>query len=72
MENKQPRKYNRSIEAQDVGKRIDAWIAGEFPEFSRTYIQRLIKGGQIRVNSQFIRPNYRLTKMDFLEIENPF
>ncbi|NLK51699.1 MAG: RluA family pseudouridine synthase [Syntrophomonadaceae bacterium] len=71
MNSKKSSWYTRSIAVEDVGKRIDAWMVFQFPEFSRTYIQKLIKGGQIQVNGQSVRPNYRLSRADFLEIEIP-
>ncbi|MCF7792071.1 MAG: RluA family pseudouridine synthase [Victivallales bacterium] len=36
-------------------KRLDAFLSSEFKEYSRTYIQKLIKNGFVAVNSKFIR-----------------
>ncbi|MEQ8825034.1 MAG: RluA family pseudouridine synthase [Filomicrobium sp.] len=36
-----------TAEEKDAGERIDRWLAGQFPEFSRSRIQALIKAGAV-------------------------
>lgn len=48
-------------DAKDI--RIDAWVAGELKNYSRSYVQKLIDEGRIRVNGNTVKSNYKL-KMD--------
>ena len=55
----------------NAGKRLDAWLAKELPELSRTYIQKLIEEGQVLVNNQGVPANYKVKNGDVLEVAVP-
>jgi len=40
--------------------RIDLFLSNYFPDFSRTQIKKMIKSGNIRVNSFTVKPSYQL------------
>ncbi|MGV3488610.1 MAG: RluA family pseudouridine synthase [Tuberibacillus sp.] len=46
---------------EDAGQRIDKFISDQIPDLSRTYIQDLLKAGDITVNEKTVKPNFRLT-----------
>ena len=59
------------IEEEDAGSRIDAWLADEMEGFSRSFLQKCLKNGDVRVNGQSEKPNYRLRDRDLVTVEMP-
>ncbi len=55
----------------DKGERIDKVLNNKFPEFSRNYLQKLIKDEQVFVNQKLIKVNYRCMTNDTVEITIP-
>ncbi len=58
------------IESQE-GERIDRYLADTMPKQSRSYLQKLIKGGNVLVNQEPVKASYRLLIGDRLEITLP-
>ena len=58
------------LESQ-AGIRIDKFLADEFPELSRSYIQKLIKEEQITVNGKQVKANYKLSPNDLVVMNEP-
>jgi len=54
--------------AEDTGRRLDLFLASRLPELSRTRIQELIQGGQVRVDQRLSQPAFRLTAGTVIEI----
>lgn len=63
--------YDIQITYENYNTRIDKYLSDTFSELSRTYIQKLIKDGQALVNSKTVRPNYRLSDGDTVNITFP-
>ena len=59
-----------SISIEDVGKRIDAYIA-ENTELTRSAVAKLVESGDISVNGKDVAKNYKLREGDIIEIELP-
>lgn len=59
------------IEDEQAGERIDKFLSEALPDLSRSYIQKLIKEGQVTVNQNVIKANYKLNTGDQLELEEP-
>ncbi len=61
------------IEAQDEisGKRLDVALAGLYPEFTRSFLQRLIKEGRITLNNQTVKSGEKLRANDIIRVEIP-
>ncbi len=57
-------KNNFSISSEDFGKRLDKFLVEQFPEVSRTQIQKLIEGEKILVNEKKVAKHYFLEKGD--------
>jgi len=55
----------------DGGERIDRYLADNFEDKSRSYLQKLIKDGQVKVNGKPVKANYRLCFDDKVEIYMP-
>ena len=59
------------IEEALVGERIDKFLSDSLPDVSRSYIQKLIKDGQVTVNQKIVKSNYKLNTGDLLSMEEP-
>lgn len=51
--------------------RIDAILAAQLPELSRSYIQKIIKNGGLLVNGAAVKPNYRAKAGDEIVLTIP-
>lgn len=58
------------VELED-GERIDKFLSNEMSEYSRSYIQKLIKDGHVKVNNKAVKANYKLTYDEFICVEIP-
>ena len=59
------------IDEEQSGIRIDKFLAEAMPDLSRSYIQKLIKEGQVTVNQVPQKANYKIGAGDFLSLEEP-
>lgn len=53
------------------GRRLDAYLAEELPELSRSYVQKLIDAGAITVDSRIRKPSYKVRGGDVVVVELP-
>jgi 23S rRNA pseudouridine1911/1915/1917 synthase len=60
-----------NIEENEVGKRLDAFLADELENQSRSAVQRLIDSGNIKVNDKNITKNYKLRVGDAISVDIP-
>ncbi|HEY78735.1 MAG TPA: RluA family pseudouridine synthase [Dehalococcoidia bacterium] len=67
--NSGPRTYR--LIAGEKGVRLDRYVCGEFPELSRTRVQRLIADGYITVSGQTAKPGQRLGIGDRVDVIVP-
>lgn len=54
--------YDWLISTEDIGKRIDKFLAEQFDEWSRSQIQIWIKEGNVSVDNKVVRANYSLAE----------
>lgn len=59
------------IEEALAGERIDKFLSDSLPDVSRSYLQKLIKDGQVTVNQKTVKSNYKLNAGDLLFMEEP-
>lgn len=52
-------------------ERLDKFLTEELPDYSRSQIQQWIKDGQVTVNGQQVRPNYKLHQEDVIRLVIP-
>lgn len=64
-------KKELTVQAEGEGTRIDRFLAEALPEFSRSYLQKLLKDGQIAVNGSPAKSNYRIHSGDRIEFALP-
>jgi len=59
------------ISDQEKHKRLDLFVIGKRSELSRSFIKKLIEGGQIKVNDVQVKPGYLLKANDHVLVEIP-
>ncbi|MHC5033639.1 MAG: RluA family pseudouridine synthase [Planctomycetota bacterium] len=52
------KRYEFEVGGRHAGRRLDAYLAARFPEYSRTFIQALMRQGHITVNGQAVKPSH--------------
>ena len=57
------------IGPDDVGVRLDAFLASQIEGWSRARLQRLIEAEDVLVNGKLSKPSYKLREHDELEVE---
>lgn len=57
--------------ANEGGERLDKFLSETMPDFSRSYLQKLIKEKHITAGGQVVKPNYRLRAEDEIHVEIP-
>ncbi len=57
------------IGPDDVGVRLDAFLASQIEGWSRARLQRLIEAEDVLVNGKLSKPSYKLRENDELEVE---
>lgn len=55
----------------ESGVRIDKYIAEACPDLSRSYVQKLLKSGQVLVNGKGVKASYTVEEEDHVELEVP-
>ncbi|MDR7856400.1 RluA family pseudouridine synthase [Tissierella sp.] len=56
---------------EDDSERLDAYIAKELDEVSRSYVQKLIKDGLVYVNDKIMKASYSVKEGDFIRVQLP-
>lgn len=60
-----------TVENQENNLRIDKLLSDRIPEQSRSYLQKLIKDGNITVNGNIVKPNYKVQANDLINLSLP-
>jgi 23S rRNA pseudouridine955/2504/2580 synthase len=58
----------REVDAEHAGQRIDNYLLHCLKGVPRSHVYRLVRSGQVRVNSSRVAPSYRLHRGDRLRI----
>ena len=56
---------------EDQQMRLDKYLAEQFPEQTRSYLQKLIKDGEVTVNGKSVKTGYQLSKGDEVCVNIP-
>lgn len=59
---------HHDIDAERAGQRLDNYLLGELKGVPRSHVYRLIRSGQVRVNSGRTSPSYRLQAGDRVRV----
>lgn len=54
---------------RDEGRRLDRFLADALPDFSRSFLQQVIREGGVRVNDELVKPAHALKRRDTVDIE---
>jgi len=65
------KEFNLVTGEEEESLRLDSWISARLPEYSRTYIQKLIEDGNVTVNGRNVKTNFRVKKGDNVKITVP-
>ncbi len=65
------KRFEFIIEAQDAGQRLDKYLTENILEYSRSYIQTLIKEGNVTINEKAINANHRLKQGERVSVFIP-
>lgn len=57
-----------TIDAGDVGRRLDKYLQNVWPQLPRTRIFRLVRKGEVRVNGKRVLPEHRLVAGDDVRV----
>ncbi|MBM4065705.1 MAG: RluA family pseudouridine synthase [Planctomycetes bacterium] len=52
-------------------KRIDRYLASRLPDYSRTFLQKLVKEGAVLVNGRTVKSSYDIQRGDFISVRVP-
>ncbi|TYP60010.1 RluA family pseudouridine synthase [Thermosediminibacter litoriperuensis] len=63
--------FKISVQEEDAKKRLDVFLSGALNDLSRSYIQKGIEEGWIRVNDRSVKPHYKLKKGDVIVANIP-
>lgn len=56
---------------EDQQMRLDKYLAEQFPEQTRSYLQKLINDGEVLVNGKSVKTGYQLSKGDEVSVNIP-
>lgn len=59
------------VSDETVGVRIDKWLSENIEDLSRSSVQKLLKEGNILINSCAVNKNYKLRSNDVIDINIP-
>lgn len=63
-----PAVRHQDIDAETAGQRLDNYLLGQLKGVPRSHVYRLIRSGQVRVNSGRTAPSYRLQAGDRVRV----
>jgi 23S rRNA pseudouridine1911/1915/1917 synthase len=52
-------------------RRLDKYLHGRFSNFSRVMLQEIIKAGGVKVNGKVVKPSFKLSPADIIELTPP-
>ena len=60
-----------TVTGESAGQRLDQFLHAAQPEHSRSFLQKLITAGDVRVQGQVAKPSYRVRAGDAVTLEIP-
>lgn len=60
-----------TVREADQDLRVDKYLSQELPDSSRSFLQKLIAGGQVLVNRKPVKANYKVSAGDQISLEIP-
>lgn len=60
-----------TVQPEDESVRIDKYLSAQMETLSRSYLQKLLKEGQVFVNGAAVKPNYKVARKDEIRVSLP-
>ncbi len=60
-----------TVDSNEDNQRLDKYLTDEFDGYSRSFIQKIIKDGNVSVNDKIVKSNYKVNHRDTLCINFP-
>lgn len=60
-----------TVQPEDESVRIDKYLSAQMETLSRSYLQKLLKEGQVFVNGASVKPNYKVAREDEIKVSVP-
>lgn len=60
-----------TVTEEESGERLDKYLSGLMPEVSRSFLQKLLKQGQVTVNNKEVKANYIIKEKDVIDLTIP-
>lgn len=60
-----------NLTARNSGERIDRFLSKDLENLSRSYLQKLLKDGDIIVNGKVVKANYKVSQGDEIQVSIP-
>ena len=61
----------KNVEPEYNGQRIDKFLSETLPEYSRSFIQKVVKDGGVLVDEKCVKSNYKLSAAQILKLNVP-
>ena len=59
------------ITGHETGLRVDKYLSEQLPDVSRSYLQKIIKEGQVLADGKPVKANYKVSEGNVIELELP-
>lgn len=63
--------YTFTPDEEQKNLRIDKFLSEQLPDQSRSYLQKLLKEGNVTVNEKTVKANYKVQLSDTVKLELP-
>lgn len=63
--------HNLNVATEDASKRLDSYLSEKIDQLSRSYAQKLIDSGDIKVSGKPVKSNYKVKENDSIEVTIP-
>jgi len=60
-----------TVSPEDVGQRLDLFLTSKHPSITRSQIQRLIEGGEVRINGKEAKASHKIRGAETIEMNIP-
>ena len=64
-------KKNFKVACEQANVRVDKYLSEQLPDVSRSYLQKILKDGQVLANGKPVKANYKVSQGDEIELEIP-
>lgn len=61
----------KTVSEQSEALRVDKYLSEVFPDYTRSFLQKLIRDGNVRINGKPIKSSYKVRAGESLEIQIP-